>query len=534
MPHLTSRETADRHAWGAIRIYSLYRLLLASLLFGIFLFGTNATPFIGGYDRHLYALTATVYLLLTGSSLIPLRGPRWRIVPISLIILLCDVIALSLFMHASGGLNSSLAILIAVTVMAGNILLAGRLGQLISASATIAIIYEQFFFSLQDRPDPESLAQAGILGLALFGIAILTQNIARRLRDSEALALERGMALARMQELNAQIIHRMRTGIVVIDNNDDIMLGNESARQLLGIYDNCIGHPLEHISLTLQLQLNRWRVEPSLRLERFRNTAESPVVQANFARLDSLGEQQTLIFLEDTAQLAQQAQQMKLASLGRFTAGIAHEIRNPLGAISHAAQLLGESPQIDDEDRRLTTIVQHHVQRMNAIIENILRLSRRDKPSPEIIDATIWLASYVTLYQEGRRPVPSIHLDLPDTLRVRVDTAQMEQVLTNLLDNALRYSLRHSQKEICILRAYNDPDSLLPVIEVQDFGPGLTAEQREHLFEPFYTTEAQGGTGLGLYLSREICDGHQARLVAIPVARGACFRITLAHPDRMA
>jgi len=268
---------------------------------------------------------------------------------------------------------------------------------------------------------------------------------------------------------------------------------------------------------------------PTLRPQSLKIPGNGLELQPSFIALDQSPNQQTLVFLEDLAQIAQQAQQLKLAALGRLTAGISHEIRNPLGAISHAAQLLAESEELDSADRRLTQIIQDHSQRMNRVIENVLQLSRRQQSAPQRLDLKPWLEHFVAESREQASERQSIHLRINSgDFITLMDPDQLTQILDNLLRNGWRHSaLLHQQAEVW-LALFVDPDSQLAVLEVQDNGPGVPSDQQAHLFEPFFTTSSQG-TGLGLYLSRELCESNQARLDFKPRQGGGCFRITFAH-----
>jgi len=225
---------------------------------------------------------------------------------------------------------------------------------------------------------------------------------------------------------------------------------------------------------------------------------------------------------------------MKLASLGRLTASIAHEIRNPLSAISHAGQLLAESPQLQASDTRLTDIIQQHSQRMNSIIENILQLSRLQRSHPEEFLLKPWLQDFVTTFcstQGIETRYITIDIAPLDTL-VRIDPTQLNQVLWNLCHNGLRYSVKQTGNLRLTLHGGINNESVNPFLEVIDSGPGVSQDALDHLFEPFFTTEPKG-TGLGLYISRELCESNQARLNYIPTpGRGSCFRIVFADPRR--
>lgn len=527
----------EREDWRVLRIYAWYRLLLSLLLFGLF-FLKPLLPMLGGSNPALYFATSLVYILTTTTASLFLRRPRRQVAPFSLILLLVDLLVLTLITHASGGLNTQVAMLFLVTIAAGNILLAGRLGALIAAVAVICILYEQFYFALShDEPlSAISLLQSSLLGVSFFAVAMFGQLIVQRMRQGEELAERRARDIADLQRLNEQIIRRMRTGILAVSPARQVLLCNEASQQLLGL-----GKPippfsdLAEVSVLLDGSLHAWQKTPTMRPIPFKNTLESPEITANFARLSpSDGEHGTvLVFLEDNTQLAQQAQKIKLGSLGRLTASIAHEVRNPLGAISHATQLLAESPAIAGPDRRLLEIIEQHCRRVNAIIENVLSVSRRQPTVPQTFELEEWLLQFRADYLGPLNKQDEIELRPPEPgLLVRFDPEQLRQVLANLVMNGLRYSRKQSGRSRVRLEAGRIDALGLPYVDVIDWGAGVPEGERHHLFEPFFTTESQG-TGLGLYLSREICEANQARLDYIPREGGACFRITFAHPDRL-
>jgi two-component system sensor histidine kinase PilS (NtrC family) len=233
-----------------------------------------------------------------------------------------------------------------------------------------------------------------------------------------------------------------------------------------------------------------------------------------------------LILLEDSAQLAHKTQQIKLASLGRLTASIAHEIRNPLGAISHAAQLLAESDKLDQGDKRLTEIICNHSKRVNTIIENVLQLSRRSASHPQELALANWLSEFKKEFvqMDGLRS-KQLELDIePEDVRIQVDPGHLHQVLTNLCQNAFE----HAGDETAVRLQVRRGDKTAVWLDVVDNGPGIDAETAEQMFEPFYTT-ASSGTGLGLYIVRELCEINQARLSYHPVPEGgSSFRIRFA------
>ncbi len=245
---------------------------------------------------------------------------------------------------------------------------------------------------------------------------------------------------------------------------------------------------------------------------------------------------QILVFIEDMSKITQQAQQMKLASLGRLTAGIAHEIRNPLGAISHAAQLMEESPHLDKGDLQMLDIIRRHSRRVNGIVENVLDLSRRRTANADLIDVSDWLKEFKSDYLQTQEESADSIIDLslaPNVPPARFDKSQIEQVLVNLCDNGLRYSQQQTGQRRIEIRAGATVDGERAYLDVRDSGPGISQEHQGSVFEPFFTTD-KSGTGLGLYLARELCEANQAHLSLVDDNQpGCCFRITFAHPGRL-
>lgn len=534
---LTGGSPAEQNAdWRLLRVYIHYRVFLALLLLGLFAL-PSGRGIVGDSNSLLFLGSSVSYCGFTLVGLWLTRQPERDLVFQSLLRLLIDIVALTLMLHASGGLNPQFSMLFLVTVAAGNIILTGRLGALVAAVAAISILYEQFYFAVSEDTglSPRLLMQTSLLGLSFFAVALFSQLISQRMRQSEALADQRAEDIVGLQTLNAQIIQRMRTGIIVITEHRRILLINDSARQLLGVEDMPgLGQTLREISEQLEAGFSAWWQNPTLHQTPFRNSPTAPTVSASFAGLgEKSRNRNVLIFLEDVAQMAQQAQQLKLVSLGRLAASIAHEVRNPLGAISHATQLLAESPAITGPDHRLLEIIQQHCLRMNGIVENVLQLSRRQSPTPQLFSLESWLRSFAEEFNSGRPQAALISIYCGvENLQVRFDPEQLYQVVANVVGNGLRYSLQHMGREEIRLVAGQVTQDDLPYLDIIDSGPGIPPSTRDHLFEPFYTT-GNGGTGLGLYISRELCEANQARLDCQgPERGGACFRITFAHPGR--
>ncbi|MCQ4323850.1 PAS domain-containing sensor histidine kinase [Stutzerimonas stutzeri] len=513
-----------------LRLYHLYRLTIGLAL--VLLISSDLhSDLLQMSNPQLFQYGAWLYLILNIVVAVLVQNPR-RDLPV-LGLALMDVILLSGLFYFGGGTPSGIGNLLIVAVAIANILLRGRTGLFIAAVAAIGLIYLTFYLSISRPAASNQYVQAGALGTLCFAAALLVQGLTRRLQASESLARQRAEDVANLEALNALILQRMRTGILVLDPRQRVLLANQGALQLLG-QPELAGERLAPRCPELLKALQQWRDNPTLRPQNLKATPDGPTLQPSFAALQHGDKLDTLVFLEDISQIAQKAQQLKLASLGRLTASIAHEIRNPLGAISHAAQLLQESEALDAPDRRLATIIQDHSRRMNLVIENILQLSRRRQAEPQLLDLKYWLHRFVSEFRQGLGPQQHVHLEtVGSSLQTRMDPNQLTQVLTNLVQNGLRYSGQQHDAAQVWLRLFRDESSDLPVVEVLDNGPGIAAEQLPNLFEPFFTTESKG-TGLGLYISRELCESNQARLDYRERGEGgSCFRIVFAHPRKL-
>jgi len=526
------QDSESAQTWNPLRFLNLYRLSLAGTT--AVLSVTNMLPNpLGKYDLDLFYVVSVLYLAI---SIVNILTIQWRRPAFNTQVythVLIDITAITLLMHASGGVSSGLGMLLVVAIAGGSLLMAGRTAKLFAAIATMAVFIEHVYTMVEGDLPTTSYTQAGLLGASFFATAILAHVLAQRLRETEALAERRGVDLANMSQLTEYVIQRMQTGIVVVDNTCKIRLINESARFLLGLPAMPGQQDISLLSSYLADQLQKWWKDPGYDPHIFRAIDTAPEIMPRFARLGGDVTAGTLIFLEDTAAMSQQAQQLKLASLGRLTASIAHEIRNPLGAISHAGQLLAESQRLDASDSRLTEIIQEHSHRVNTIIENILQLSRRDHVHAKKFQLKPWLEEFIYDFCSSEHvSFRQISLDItPEDTEIRIDPSQLHQIMWNLCSNGIRHGGTKGLPTLVIEGGFTR-DSRSPFLDIIDNGPGIEPETAQHIFDPFFTTEPHG-TGLGLYIARELCECNQARLNYIQVQNGGgCFRITFADPRR--
>lgn len=516
-----------RAGQGPLRLYHLYRLLIGLSLV-LLISSSLENQLLNVAHSRMFTLGSWSYLIL--NTLIILVMPRAeRLAPLFALALL-DILLLSLLYYAAGGTPSGIGNLIVVAVAVANILLYRNIGLLIAAVGAAGIIYLTFYLSLSYPDASSQFMQAGMLGALCFAAAMGVQALGRRLLASEQLLEQQATTVADLEALNAAIIERMRTGVLVLDSEFRVLQCNQSALNMLESRNLKRENLQTYFPPLIDSYLN-WQKNPSITPASLQFSAQSPQLQPGFMVQHADNKSQLLVFLEDTRHYNQQAQQLKLASLGRLAAGIAHEIRNPLGAISHAAQLLDESDTLNRADRRLGQIIQEQSRRLNHVIENVLQLSRQQKAEPQLVDLKYWIYRYVNAYRDSSPADQVLRLEVAGKhLNTRMDPHQLNQILDNLVANAMRHTAVENGSRRVEIYLFRHHSLLLPVLEVRDHGPGVPADEQDALFEPFHTTE-KDGTGLGLYICRELCEINQARLDYIQrPGQGACFRITFAHP----
>ncbi|WP_111643327.1 sensor histidine kinase [Marinimicrobium alkaliphilum] len=518
--------------YDLLRVYTFYRAVLGTVLLAMF--QINVAPSILGDDNPaLFFYTSLIYTGLNIFTVVLLWRARFQPSQEQLFaVLLIDVIALTLLMHASGGALSGMGYLLLAATAAGGILLTGRLAVALAAVASIAVIAESLSRLMLVGVDNQTLFAAGSLGALIFITAIAFQYLNRRLRTTHAEAQAQARQAAHLQRLAQQVVEEMRTGLIAINEHGEIELINRAACQLLGLEGHTPPADIEALPAVADA-LKQWQAsqEPTALL--YLDGAPSAEIKLSFTALEAREATGTLAFVEDNREITQQAQRLKLASLGRLTASIAHEIRNPLGAISHASQLLGESDSLDTADRRLLTIIDNHSTRVNHIIENVMQLSRRRTAQPAQIDLSQWLVKFKEDYQNACAAEPlRIAVNTPgEPLLAKFDPSQLYQVMSNLCDNALRYGADAQGRVHIALMGRFDVQRQRPSIDVLDAGPGIEAEKARHIFEPFFTT-GNTGSGLGLYICKELCEANRASIDYQRNPRGGSrFRILLATTE---
>jgi two-component system sensor histidine kinase PilS (NtrC family) len=528
-----SREPPEL-SWRVLGLLNLFRLLVPIVL--LLVFWLSGEPRIVGHvNASLLVGTCVAYFLLA-FVFVALRRHRWPGFEVQVYVpVVVDIAALAIVIYASGGASSGLGLLLLVPVGAVSLLGTPRRALIVAAAASLALLGQQFGVWTAGLSGALGFAQAGYYGAALFLVAASAAFLAQRLRATEAEVRQRDIDLANLSELSEYIVQHLRESIVVVDSEDRVRLINESARTILGP-DARAGALLGEISPRLLYHVERWRRRPDgSPAENAAIVASdgSREVEAYFAPLGRSRPAPLIVFLEDTSRLAERVQQTKLAALGRLSASIAHEIRNPVGAMSHAAQLLAEGA-LGEQDKRLTQIITSHAERVSTIISNVLQLSRRESTRPERLYAGDWLHDFLEEFRATLQVPPDrVRVLMPDgDLEVRVDPTHLHQIVWNLCDNALRYSDAAPGKPPIELHVGRLRSSGRPYVEVADRGCGIPEDKVDRIFEPFFT-ERHGGTGLGLFIARELAQCNGALLLYEPRSGGgSIFRVIFADPQR--
>ena len=514
----------DDTAWRTLVVFSAYRVVLALGLSGAYAF-LNAFFQLGTLQPGLAVTTLVTYAVAAVLLVVPalIREPRISLQVTAAV--LVDVLAIVVLMHTSGGIRSGIGVSLLISLAAAGLITRGRLVFFHSAVAAIAILVEQAFQMWRFDAPASDFVQSGLTSMALFATAGLGWTLARYARTSETIAQQRTIDLANMSQINELVIRDMQDGFLVVDPEGTIRQSNPRAVQLLGPLPQGRRPLLAEYSPEIARLMESWRRGPEVTYAPFRTPRSASELAVHFVPIGGGETPPTVVFVEDVGRLRAQAQQMKLVALGRLTASIAHEIRNPLSSINHAAELLAETEHAQAGDDRLVTIIRDNVHRLDRIVQEVLYLNRRDRAQPETIEARPFLEQFTADFcaTEGV-PADGVQLEIRTTQRLSFDRQHLHQVLWNLLRNAWRHGLKLRGSVRVTLLPAEAPGML--ALEVADDGKGVAPDLQPHLFEPFFTTEAQG-TGLGLYIARELCEGNGARIEYCEGGPGCRFRITL-------
>jgi len=520
-------------AWYRLRLFNYFRVSLALFFIAIYLNGWLVQLIPSGFAHaEIFITTSVVYFI---ASLFFFTGIIRQKPGLGIQVIvhtLLDISCVIILMHATGGIRTGLGMLLIISISMTSLFLHKRITILFAAISTLAIIAEQVYSQIIYLDFTPAFTQAGLLGILIFITAILSAYSAKRLKESEKLAKDASHELETIVQMNEHIIRSMRTGIIVIKNNGLILMTNNAALELLGHDTINSQSKLKDISVDLHSRFIDWHDNAIQNHQPIQQAQGLPDIQPGFSHIDqsdNLDEKQqgrTLIFIEDATQLTRRFQQVKLASLGRLTASIAHEIRNPLAAINHAGQLLEETSE-NKADKKLTNIINTQSKRLNGIVENVLQLSRQQRGTPETINLYQWLLQFKEEFISTHSlQADQIQIQIePQELEIFFDSSQLHQVMWNLCSNVINHS--HMEHSNIMINIQGEIDDVMqqPYIDIIDNGSGIDEKTQPHIFDPFFTTSTEG-TGLGLYITKEVIESNRAKIRYIaPTAGGTCFRI---------
>ncbi|MBT9568604.1 MAG: histidine kinase [Thiobacillus sp.] len=503
--------------WRSLDYFNLYRLTLAmALVFAGTVF-TDAELFRAGEGTRFQGF-AYAYLVMAALFVLGIRA-RWPGFQIQLSAhILADIVFVILLMSTSDRLADSMGLLLVISIASGGLVGSGRLTLLYAAMASIALLLQHSFGVLGGRTGFANFFQVGLLCAGYFVIGWLAHELTQRALRSEQLAQQQADELALLNRVNAVAIENSPDGLLAIQGNGIIQHANPRAIALLG-------NPAPiHPGVT---RIQAYSPELSRALAKRTQPDESVSLTTPAARLRvrsiplAMQDQSQVWVLEDQSQAEQASQRLKLAALGRLTANIAHEIRNPLSAISHAAQLLSEDTH-DSAQARLAEIIENNARRLDRLVKEVLTLNRRDRLNPVPFDGAT-LANLIDELRQTEEISPdAVIVSMDATATFQFDPDHLRQIVWNLLRNAWRFCQRQSGSIHVRMHMLDGR----VVIDIQDDGVGVPVENQGKLFEPFFTTDSQG-TGLGLFLARELAEANHAELTILPLPHGACFRLSL-------
>lgn len=504
-------DEGDSDYWRALFYYNFYRFCIA-----IFLITAGLAPInvgsLGSSEPLLFTITAILYAALALISGVFIHQGWPRYITTCQLIIASDLLFYTLLIYTSGGFGSGLEILLVISVAASGILMGGRGAFGAASVATLLLLSTHLAVIALGLRNPGGFTSLGFLGLGLFVTAFFIHYLSARLRVSEEQLIRHQLNIHNLNQLNQYIINKLHSGILVIDNNQYVWLDNQRARTLFNVQKRPFQRQrLAAYSPALIHATQEWIRDPN-KLEQKVVLDKDTTLLVRFQPIGKLNPDKAFIMLiDDMSQVEKEKQNEKLIAMGHLTASIAHEIRNPLGAISHAGQLMAESSDLKKDDTRLVEIINMQSNRVNRIIQTTLELGRPATANRQRIIIFDWLSRLVEEFVRRHKIyAKEVEMDGDHSLVACFDPDQMQQVVTNILENGVRHADRHKEPLVTIRLTKSSRDNC-PQIRIYDSGPGISDELRYKIFEPFFTTSSNG-SGLGLYVARHICIGNDGNL----------------------
>jgi len=519
---------AGADAAKLLAVYNAYRALVALSLLALGLIELSGISTIPGYNTDLLWLSG----LWSLTALALFRRTEWlasrpELGPLA--IMLFDLVMVAFLTALGSELGSGLPLLFLPTVSASAVVIRNRLlATAVAALATLAVLSDSTYQLQQGAIDSSAMLSAGLLSTLIFLISLLLQLIVGRMEKFEQLADSATTQVATLEELSHQVIAHMTVGVCRISPDNRLTAVNKAAMLLLELTDFETPVSLETVDKTLAQYVSNWRSGQHTSAMPFKIHSEGKLLMPKLISVGHDFEPEILLFVEDYTPVTEAAQTLKLNALGKLTASIAHEIRNPLTAVSHASQLMEDISDNPAEQIELCRIISNNTQRVNEIIENILQLSRREDAKRESLDLLAWLRLFIPEYEQGQAHGSCVTLRAPEPVgTILFDPGHLRRILTNLLDNGVRHAGERTGQFTVTLELTKDIATNKAHIDVIDAGSGVPDTMRDRLFEPFFTTSPKG-SGLGLYLCRELCQSNNAALsYDRTVDDGTRFRVAI-------
>lgn len=509
--------------WRSLRTYDVYRVFILVLLIAFWLSNYKAY---GTFPLLWLTIVYAIFSVLAFTSLYFRKPKFYAQVLIKGII---DIIILSLYVSFLDQLQTGLGILINVNVAILSLLVPGKLAIFFAAiGSSMLLIICSIEYLNQIGGDTSIFFYSGIHGAGLFATAIVAWFLAKRLQSTELLAKQRGSQLADMQKINQYIVEKLKAGVLYVNKDGTVDVINSSAREIF--YYSGTDKPLylHELSSQLGLSFSRYLKKSNESTKPATVILKKQSLRVQFIPTTKSNASNYLIILEDIHFINKQAQQLKLASLGRFTASVAHELRNPLGAISHAVQLMGENG-LNSEDKRLQNMIEKHCNRMNEVVKNVLQVSRREKARPVQFELAPFLIDFADDYKLYNRCQFEMDANRSNKTLIIFDRSQLEQILIILCDNAVKHNSHLPDLITITFKIVEEGDIIY--LKVIDNGKGVDQAHQSQLFEPFFSTD-RTGHGMGLYIARELAEINDAQLrYDNSISNGCCFKLEFGNKD---
>lgn len=515
--------------WRSLKQLNAFRFFLAIFFVASVLFSGSLQVLRPSYGPLLLAV-AGVYLASVAGFRFVLRSRQLAFSRQLIMQLATDIVAIVLFIHFSGGNVTGLGLVLAVPMAAAGLHPQTRVMLSLAACASLAMLLEQALFALMHDgivagDSAGGYVRAAVLSVVFFTVAGISHLLAKGALSSAQVADEKERAAIELERINAKVIQDLPYGVLVLGPEGEVVLRNQQAEALLScpVPQHANLQDCDHELAELW---RRWLNAGGPGSAVLSATEMHGRLRVRLLELVPNRSEGAVVIVEDMSELEQEAMDMKLAALGRLTANLAHEIRNPLSAINHAAQLLREDAEQGTPAERLTRIIEDNAERLNCLVEDVLSLSRRDRQNREHIDLDEFLADFISHFQQTEHAQDGVIVVEKDAgLRIGFDRMHLHQILWNLLRNAYR----HCSKEPGSIQLSAAPLGDMVQIEIYNDGPNIPAEMRQKLFEPFFSTD-RGGTGLGLYIALELAEANGGQLRCVDQVQGARFRLSAPLP----